>query len=95
MARRKRYDAQFKARVALAAVREQKTINEIAAMYEVHPNQVSQWKKQLLERLPAVFAVDRGQSEQQQDGKESELYRQIGQLTMEVEYLKKKLGQFQ
>jgi len=95
MARRKRYDAQFKARVALAAVKEQKTINEIAAMYEVHPNQVSQWKRQLLERLSAVFAADRGQSEQQQDGKESELYRQIGQLTMEVEYLKKKLVQFQ
>ena len=96
MARRKRYDAQFKVRVALEAIREQKTLNEIAAMYEVHPNQVSKWKKHLLEKLPGAFSGNHSHEKQQQNDndKQAGLYQQIGQLTMEVEYLKKKLGQF-
>ena len=93
MAQRKRYSAQFKARVALEGIREQKTINEIAAAYEVHPNQVSKWKKELLKRLPDLFADGRSKKEQQGKDNEAGLYQQIGQLTMEVEYLKKKLGQ--
>lgn len=54
--RRKRYSAEFKARVALKALREQKTTNEIAAKYGVHPNQVTTWKKQRLEELPQIFS---------------------------------------
>jgi putative transposase len=53
---RKRYSAEFKARVALEALKAQKTINEIATRFQVHPNQVTQWKKQMLEALPSIFS---------------------------------------
>ena len=92
---RKRYSADFKAKVALEAIKCQKTTNEIAAEYGVHPSQISQWKKQLLDELPQFFLKqekDRGKTEAETETLISNLYQQIGQLKVEVDYLKKKSG---
>ncbi len=83
-------DATFKARVALEAVRGEKTISQIASEYGVHPNQIGQWKKKLLEELPSLFSDGRKKRDKSQEELESELYRQIGQLKVELEWLKKK-----
>ena len=88
--KRKRYSAQFKFQVALEAIKGLKTVNQLASEYELHPNQVSQWKRQLLEEGATIF--DNGASQQQQRDMaqtEAELYEQIGRLKMEVEWLKK------
>jgi transposase-like protein len=88
--KRKRYSAQFKFQVALEAVKGLKTVNQLASEHELHPNQVSQWKRQLLEEGATIF--DNGAAQQQQREMaqtEAELYEQIGRLKMEVEWLKK------
>jgi putative transposase len=86
--RRRRFSGSFKAKVALAAVRGDRTTAELASEFEVHGNQVSAWKKQLLEGAAELFADRRGR---EPDGAaEEELYEQIGRLKMEVEWLKKK-----
>lgn len=87
---RRSLDGVLKARVALEAVKEEKTISEIASKYEIHPNQIRQWKKELLEALPAFFSDRRKKGEHDREELESELYRQIGQLKVELEWLKKK-----
>jgi transposase-like protein len=87
---RKRYDGAFKAKVALLAIKGEQTTAEIASSYSVHPNQVTQWKKQVLEALPEVFSERNKKQEQNREEVESELYRQIGQLKVEVDWLKKK-----
>ena len=92
---RKRYSAELKAKVALESIRCQKTTNEIATEYGVHPSQISQWKKQLLDELPQFFSKqekDRGKTETETEALISNLYQQIGQLKVEVDYLKKKSG---
>lgn len=84
-------NASLKAKAAVEALRGEKTINEIAARHGVHPNQISQWKKQLLDAAETVFDDKRvGRSQQDEARKESELYEQIGRLKMEFELLKKK-----
>jgi len=87
---RKRYDGAFKAKVALEAIRGERTIAEIASETGVHPNQVSKWKKQALEELPGLFADGRKKQERNSEELESELYKQIGQLKVELDWLKKK-----
>jgi len=90
---RKRYSAELKAKVALEAIKCQKTTNEIAAEYNIHPSQISQWKKQVLDELPNLFSKqekERGKTETETTI--SHLYQQIGQLKVEVDYLKKKSG---
>ena len=94
MARKKRtLGAEFKAKVALAAVQEQKTVQQIATLFEVHPTQVQTWKKQLLLGAPGVFQT-RGGAPQAlaQQSREAELFEQIGRLNMELDWLKKKLA---
>jgi len=88
--RRKRHGADFKARVALEAIKEQRTVNEIAALYEVHPVQVSQWKKQAREGLADLFSSGRVRDEKDDEDLRDRLYQEIGQLKVELDWLKKK-----
>jgi transposase-like protein len=90
--KRKRRSAGFKFQVALEAAKETKTINQIASEYELHPNQVSLWKKQLLEEGISVFSSTTARQQREQEARETELYEQIGRLKMELEWLKKKVG---
>jgi len=90
---RKTHDAAFKAKVALEAVKGEKTITKIASGYSVHPNQICQWRAQLLERLPEMFSQRKSQNEKSQDELVAELFRQIGQLKVELDWLKKKSQQ--
>jgi transposase-like protein len=89
---RRRFNAEFKSKVALEALREQKTIAEIASEFEVHPNQVSIWKKQALEQLGETFRHKTARQKKQESALKDRLYRQIGQLQVEVDWLKKKTG---
>ena len=90
MRRRKRYDSRFKAEVAIEAIKNQRTVAQIASEYGVHPNQVSQWKKQVLDQLPELFTNQRSKSTTDSDQLVDELYRQIGQLKVELDWLQKK-----
>ena len=92
--KRRRFNAEFKFRVALEAAKGQQTIGELASKHNLHPNQISQWKRQLLEEGADVFTRN-GKSEQQsQEVIQAELYEQIGRLKIELEWLKKKAAQF-
>lgn len=89
--KRRTFDPKFKAQVALEALKERQTLNELAARYQLTPQTISLWKQQLLEQAPELFRDRRRKSENAEPLiPESELYQQIGQLTMEVEWLKKK-----
>ena len=92
--RRRQFSEQFKFKVALEAAKELRTINEIASAYDVHPNQVSSWKKRLLEEGAEVFRGKRASDQQRQAEQEAALYEQIGRLKMELEWLKKKAEPF-
>ena len=89
---RRRFSADFKAKVALAALREDKTRAELASEFDVHGNQISEWKKQLLDALPEVFGKRRAHDARQQEELVEALYQQIGQLKVELDWLKKKSG---
>ena len=88
--KRRQYDAQFKLRVALEAARGLKTISQIAAEHQVHPNLVSSWKKHLLEEGSSLFGTTAARQQRDQETHEAELYEQIGRLKMELEWVKKK-----
>ena len=88
--KRRQHSNQFKFKVALEAAKGLKTINEIASEHNLHPNQVSGWKKHLLEEGVTVFGSHTARQQRQQAAKETELYEQIGRLKMELEWLKKK-----
>ena len=89
---RRSYSAEFKAKIALDAVKGRHTLNELAAEHGIHPNQISQWRTQLLEALPSIFS-DRGtQRQKAAEELQAQLYQQIGQLQVELAWLKKKLG---
>ncbi len=91
---RKTYNAEFKAKVALAAIKGQHTINEIAAIYSVHPNQVTKWKKHAIDAIPDLFASRQARDAQVDEELKAQLYQQIGQLKVELDWLKKKAGLF-
>lgn len=94
--KRRSFSAEFKAKVGLEALKGIEPIHVIAQRHEVHPVQVSQWKKEVSERLPEVFAKPSAQvrDEIAQVQREKELYARIGQLQMELDWLKKKVGPF-
>lgn len=87
---RKSYDATFRAKVALETVKGEHTLAELSGKYSVHPNQIRKWRKQLLESLPDLFSDRRKKIDKDTDELISELYRQIGQLKVELDWLKKK-----
>lgn len=89
---RKRHTKEFKAKVALEALKENQTIQEIATKYEIHSNMVSLWKKQLAENIASVFGKP-GKEEEELENKSDEYLRQIGKLQVENDYLKKKYRQ--
>ena len=92
--KRRQHSAQYKFQVALEASKGEKTVSQIASVHNVHPNQVSQWKRQLLESGPEAFSRKRVRQEREQEEREAELYEQIGRLRMELEWLKKKMAPF-
>ncbi len=89
---RRRFSAQFKTRVVIEAIRGQKTINELASQFEVHPNQIRQWKRQAVEALPEILAGRQTKQDKNKEDLEAQLYQQIGQLKVELDWLKKKSG---
>jgi transposase-like protein len=87
---KKRHSASFKARVALEAAKQTKTLAELARVFQVHPVQISQWKKQLLDGIESLFGDGRRREHDESQAIQAQLYEQIGRLNMEVEWLKKK-----
>jgi transposase len=91
--KRKLHSAGFKAKVALAAVKEMETVSQLAGRHGVHPSQIHQWKRQLLEGAEGLFGeVGRPRKSSEQEVSEVALFEQIGRLKMELEWLKKKVG---
>lgn len=88
---RRRHSAQFKFKVALEAAREVKTIAQLATEHGVHPNQISQWKKQLLDEGSGIFSKAAADQRGKEESIQTELYEQIGRLKMELEWLKKRV----
>ena len=92
MGQYKRHSAEFKAKVALEAIKGQRTLNEIAGEYGVHPGQIIQWKKQVLEEMPGLFAAKRSREAKAEEELKANLYQQIGQLKVELDWVKEKAG---
>ena len=89
---RKQYSAEFKARVALEALKGLKTVNELASTYGVHPTQIAHWKHRLQKEIADIFSVRRDKRERDQEAFQAQLYQQIGQLKVELDWVKKKAG---
>lgn len=91
--KRKNFPKEFKAKVALEAIRGISTTAEIVSRYKVHPNQIAKWKKQLLENAASLFVDGRSKANKGDDDRlKDRLYQQIGQLQFELDWLKKKVG---
>ncbi len=89
--RRKKYNAEFKTKVAIAAIKGEETTSQIASRFGIHPGQVRQWKRQMLENAPLVFEKSR-KKEKEQEILLEKLYREIGQLKVERDFLARKSG---
>jgi len=92
--KRKSHTAAFKAQVALAAVKNDRTVNAVAGQFGVHPTLVHTWKKQLLQGAEHVFGPGAKVGDGEAEARQAELYEQIGRLKMELEWLKKKAANF-
>jgi len=93
--KRRRHDSVFKSRVAIEALKEQKTVQQIASEYEIHPAQVSEWKKTLMDNLPEIFEGKKGrkQGEGGFEKERNDLHAKIGELTVELDFAIKKSKQ--
>ena len=89
---RKQYSPESKARVALEAIRGEKTLNQLGSQFKVHPMQVAKWRKAALEQLPELFVDGRSRKARDEDADRDALYEEIGRLKMELDWLKKKAG---
>ena len=92
---RKSFDTEFMAKVALEAIREEKTLAELSSQYEVHRTQITKWRKRVLKGVVGIFQGKEAKSIGEQEKVIDELYRQIGQLKVENEWLKKKATQIE
>lgn len=92
MKTRRRFSAEFKAKVALEAIRGEQTINELAARYELHPNMITTWKRQAVENMASVFSGAPERSSKASDDQIKDLHAKIGQLTVERDFLAKAFG---
>jgi transposase len=88
---RKNYSAALKVNVALAALKGDKTLAQLSSEFGVHAHQIQEWKKRLLEEAPTLFATRRSHAERDAEALQAELYRQIGQLKVELDWLKKRV----
>ena len=84
---RRKFTAKFKAKVALEALREEQTLSELAAKYDVHPNQISKWKKQVMDNTADLFARDFKPSEQRDEAEKEALFTQIGKMKVQIDFL--------
>lgn len=91
--KRRTHSPEFKAKVALEAIRGVKTVSELAAEFEVHPVVVGNWKKEMLENLPELFVRKNAKKDKTRERETEQLQRKVGQLTMEVDFLEKKCVQ--
>jgi transposase-like protein len=87
---RRRHTPEFKAQIAVAALKEQQTLNELASAYGVHPVQVAQWKRQALAGMPELFAGRRARAQADAETRQAQLYEEIGRLKVELDWLKRK-----
>lgn len=94
MTQRKQFSAEFKAKVALETLKQKYTINELSTQFSVHPNQIMNWKKQLMKGLPDIFANGKVVAEKSDEELKARLYQEIGQLKVELDWLKKKAALF-
>ena len=92
MTKRRRFTAEFKARVALDAIRGEQTVSELAARHGIHPNLITNWKRQAMDGLASVFDGKAGEREQVRDGELKDLHAKIGQLVIERDFLAKASG---
>ncbi len=90
MSKRRTFTADYKFKVALEAAKETKTLSDLAQTYQLHPNQISEWKQHLLKNGSELFSPNPARQQRAQAALETELYEQIGRLKMELEWLKKK-----
>ena len=93
MGKRKRHTAAFKAKVALEAIRGDKTANELAGLYQLHPTQIAAWKKKALTDMKEIFADDRCRRRDNGEAEVARLYEEIGRLKVERDFLKKNFGE--
>lgn len=89
---RRRFSSALKARLAIEAIKAQRSVSELAGQHQVHPNQIAQWKQQLLSSAERVFADGRTGEKKEHDELVARLYQQIGQLKVELDWLQKKLA---
>ncbi len=90
--KRKRYSAEFKAKVALEAIKGEQTLAELAAKYSLHPNMITNWKRQAIENLAETFSTKAERNRISDDPQIKELHAKIGQLTVERDFLAKAFG---
>src|SRR5450759_724547 len=89
---RKQHSPRFKARVAIAAIRGEKTLNQLGSQFGVHPVQIAHWRKAAVEQLPEIFVDGRRRKARGDEVEKEALYEEIGRLKMELDWLKKKAG---
>ena len=89
---RRKFSADFRAKVVLEALKERSTIEELARKYELHPSQINTWKKEAISNMAGVFGADKSEAESDHEQQTEKLYAQIGQLKVENDFLKKKLS---
>lgn len=89
---RKKFSKEFKAKVAVEALKGQRTVNELAQEFGVHVSQINRWKKELLESAPEVFGQKKEREAKRMEMEKDQLYRKVGQLQVEIDWLKKKFG---